>query len=158
MAGFDADELEFEIEGMEIPIDRADFSIGDIVEDTIEWPALDEIVESVIIDTIGTGIPTDSELNVLQRKLRSLPDVESANVELDGRDLDVEIVPKSSPEVINTDVIVDSIQPKFAPCECDADEEKWEVVQSPRGELVPEGELTYECKTCITRYRPFGDE
>jgi hypothetical protein len=158
MAGFDADDVEFEIDDTEIPTDGADFSIGDIVEDAIEWPALDEIVESVIIDTIGTGVPTETELNVLQRKLRSLPDVESATVELDGRDLDVDIAVESSPEVINTDVIVDSIQPKFAPCECDADEEKWEVVRSPRGELVPEGELTYECKTCITRYRPFGDE
>ena len=158
MAGFDGDDASFLIDDTELPIDGADFSIGDIVEDAIEWPGLDEIVESVIIDTIGTGIPTETELDVLQRKLRSLPDVESATVELDGRDLDVDIQVESSSEVINTDVIVDSIQPKFAPCECDADEEKWEVIQSPRGELVPEGELTYECKTCITRYRPFGDE
>lgn len=158
MAGFDADELEFEIEGMEIPIKDTDFSVKDIGLDIIEESYLDEIIEAFIHDTIGTGAPTKAELDELQRKLRSLPDIESATVELDGRDLDVEIVPKSSPEVINTDVIVDSIQPKFAPCECDADEEKWEVIQSPRGELVPEGELTYECKTCITRYRPFGDE
>lgn len=158
MARFDGDDGSFLIDETELAIDGADFSIGDIVEDEIEFPDLEEIVQSVILDTIGTGIPTETELNVLQRKLRSLPDVESASVELDGRDLDVEIAVESSPEVINTDVIVDSIQPKFAPCECDADEEKWEVVRSPRGELVPEGELTYECKTCITRYRPFGDE